>query len=167
MYFLSAADLLGSRISGSGSGDVLGKVVEQMTPHPFLKTPNIPMCKSIDCSSSDFENTSLALPTVDDFMRPSAEQRTHTKERCSFVSAPTQRSFSGKEFGRSIYHRNGAIQRVDNVSISIGQGSTPWLAGEFGFGKTIPLAGPRLTWLKENQRNSFSGQTNGPYDKKK
>ena len=115
-----------------------GKVVEQNDTASIFKNPQHPYVKALIACRPTLENTPWRLPTVDDFMRPSAEQRTHTKERQvhSKSSHPPKDLLVGKNLVVQFTTENGAIRAVDNVSISIGQGSTHGLVGESGSGKT-------------------------------
>ena len=115
-----------------------GKVVEQNDTASIFKNPQHPYVKALIACRPTLENTPWRLPTVDDFMRPSAEQRTHTKERQvhSKSSHPPKDLLVGKNLVVQFTTENGAIRAVDNISISIGQGSTHGLVGESGSGKT-------------------------------
>ncbi len=115
-----------------------GKVVEQNDTASIFKNPQHPYVKALIACRPTLENTLWRLPTVEDFMSHSAEQKPHTQKKGahSRFLHPRKNLLVGKDLVVQFTSENGPVRAVDNVSISIGQGTTLGLVGESGSGKT-------------------------------
>ena len=115
-----------------------GKVVEQNTTASIFSNPQHPYVKALIACRPTLDNKFDRLPTVDDFLNPASgphskpSGRPHTNKSLDTSSKLLEAKNIVVEFSSP----KQSIRAVNDVSISILQGTTHGLVGESGSGKT-------------------------------